>query len=64
MKMVLRNHFFYWDTPEFNIRNVYLAWDRLFVFGRIGFRIDIGVWDPGNSNKNIEYYGISLSFSK
>jgi len=61
---IVQEPLFYWGTPEFNIKNVYLAWDRLFVIGRIGFRIDIGVWDPSDSNKNIEYYGISLSFSK
>ncbi|MBU1627263.1 hypothetical protein KKB18_07840, partial [bacterium] len=61
---IVEEPFFYWDAPEFNISNVYFAWDRLFVIGRIGFRVDFGVWNPSNSQKNIEYYGISLNFSK
>ena len=61
---IVEEPFFYWNTPEFNISNVYLAWDRLFVIGRIGFRVDCSVWNPSDSGQNIKYYGISLNFSK
>ena len=56
--------YFYWDTPEFKKTNIYLAWDRLFVFGRIGIRINAGEWNPSNSGKDIEYFGFNLSLSK
>lgn len=53
--------FFYWNTPEFDITGVYLAWYRQFVVGQIGLRIDAGVWDPSVSNNRIEYCRVSLS---
>ncbi|MGC9365165.1 MAG: hypothetical protein ACP5FZ_11440 [Fidelibacterota bacterium] len=53
--------FFYWNTPEFDITDVYLAWYRQFVFGQIGLRIDAGVWDPGVSNNRIEYVCLRMS---
>lgn len=56
--------YFYWETSKFNIQNAYLAWDRLFVFGRVGIKFDAGIWDPRGSAKTIDHYGFGISLSR
>lgn len=56
--------FFYWGTPQFDIQKVFFAWDRLFIFGRIGMRIDYSIWNPKEFNENIKTYGLSFTYSR
>ena len=55
---------FYWNTDKFDIIAFQYGFERLFVFGTLGLEFYYEVWGPENSDKNIETYGLSISYRK
>ena len=56
--------FFYWNVDKFTISSIQIGIERLFVFAAIGIDFFYEVWEPENADKNIEIYGLSISYKK
>jgi len=56
--------FFYWGVDDLKISSIQVGVERIFVFATIGIDFVYEVWEPENADKNIETYGLSISYKK
>jgi len=56
--------YFYWNTEKMDIMSFQYGFDRLFVFGTLGLDFNYEIWEPDGADKNIETFGLSISYRK
>ena len=55
---------FYWNTDEFDVMLLQFGFDRLFVFGTLGFDINYEIWEPDGESNSVNRIGIALNYRK
>lgn len=55
---------FYWNTNSIKTQGVEIGIQRLFVFGNVGATLQADVWKPDNYSREIQQFGLAISYWK